>query len=107
MSDITPLPAPTFYDVSTTIKVAGQAVSVFAFDQTVTGFMLQNIDTTEALWWSITGTATAATLGSFVLPPIRVESFSAMFVTPLNFRGSGVLSVVAKTAGHKVSCVYW
>jgi len=92
-----------------TVVTAATAVTPIAAAQAAHGFMLENDDTAEALWWSVTGVAVASGPGSFSLAPgtVTTEAGAEKFTTPPNFGTGGALSVVAATAGHKFSCMYW
>ena len=77
------------------------------------GWRLQNLDTTEALWWSVTGTAAIApatnTSGSFAIPAGAATTFAgAGSAEPgYGFGTAGALSIIATTAAHKYACIYW
>ena len=94
---------------SGTVTTAATPVTPIAAQKAQNGFFLQNLDTTEPLWWSVTGPAAASTPGSFVLAANSATTFTGatIFITPQRFVLGGALSVVAATAGHKFSCIYW
>ena len=54
-------------DCSATITTRGQAVTLLTAGQTAHGALVQNIDSLEAVWFSLTGTAVAGGVG-FVHP---------------------------------------
>jgi hypothetical protein len=94
---------------SGTVVTAATAVTPLAARQAAHGFMLQNLDTTEPLWFSFAGPAVASTPGSFVLQAVTATTYagSTFFMTQFGFGAGNALSVVAATAGHKFSCSYW
>lgn len=96
-------------DCSGTVTSGGTAQNAFAAQGTLRGFIITNIDTSEVMWISFTGTAAAGTVGSFPLPPATATTFAgvASFISPPSFRTNGAVSVVAATTGHKFSCVMW
>lgn len=100
-------PVPT--NCSGTVATGATAVTAIAVQKVQNGFLLQNLDTTEPLWWSVTGVAVASGSGSFVLGADTATTFAVAnsFITPQRFSLGGALSVVAATAGHKFSCIYW
>lgn len=94
---------------SGTVATGGTAVTPIAAGVVAHGFFIANVDTTEALWVSLTGTAAAATAGSFALPSGTATTFAGVgsFMTPPNFGTAAAVSVVAATAGHKFTCLLW
>ena len=96
-------------DCSGSIATGGTAQNAFSAQGTLRGFIITNIDTSEVMWISFTGTAAAGTAGSFPLPPATATTFAgvASFTSPTSFRTNGAVSVVAATTGHKFSCVRW
>jgi hypothetical protein len=106
-----PVTNPTVVPVSCsgTVVTGGTAVTPIAAQSVNSGFIIQNLDTAEPLWISFTGTAVAAAVGSFALPPGTATTYAnvGMFVSPIYFGLGGALSVVAATSGHKFSCVKW
>lgn len=96
-------------DCSKAIVTTNVAVTLLAAAQAPHGFRLQNIDTSEPVWWSVTGTAVAAALGSFVLPPGTATTYAGAGTAEpdYGFGTGGALTAVATTAGHKISCTYW
>lgn len=102
-SNVTPV------DCSGTITLGGTAQNAHGSFATLRGMILKNIDTSEVLWFSITGTAAAGGLGSFPLAPGTVTTFAGAesFATPLGLGYNTALSVVAATTAHKWSCVRW
>jgi hypothetical protein len=96
-------------DCSGTIATRGQAVTLLTPAQLAKGALVQNTDSIESVWFSLTGTAAAGALGSYILPPSQAKGFatSSMYQTnPQIIAGFG-LSVVASTPGHKISCSWW
>ena len=96
-------------DCSGAITLGGTAQIAIAASKAAHGYILQNIDTTEPLWESPTGTAAAATPGSFALAAATPTTFAGAgsFTTPPGFGTALALSVVAATTGHKFSCAWW
>jgi hypothetical protein len=101
------------YDCSVTILGVAKNVWAVAADGTIKypphGFRLQNNNTAEPIWWSMTGTAAAATAGSFVLPPGTAVTYAGTggFDTPTGFGTRAQLSVIATTNPHILSCMAW
>ena len=97
-------------DCSATTTVANQPITLFSASA-VNGFMLQNINTTRAIWFSFIGAAKAGAQGSFILPPSQAKAFATSNMITLTFSGASIgtvtLSVVAAAAGHSVSCLRW
>lgn len=91
------------------ITTGGTAQNAHAAVATLHGMTIQNDDTSEPLWFSITGVAAAGTAGSYVLPPATAVTFAgaASFTTPLGLGYNTALSVVAATTAHKFSCTRW
>src|SRR6185436_890666 len=96
-------------DCSGTITAGGTAQNAHAASSTLRGAILKNIDTSEVLWFSITGTAAAGALGSYPLAPGAATTFAGAesFATPLGLGYNTALSVVAATTAHKFSCTRW
>jgi hypothetical protein len=96
---------------SGTIATAATAQTAIAAGAAIHGWALQNLDTGEPLWFSVTGTAAAAAPGSFVLGANTATTFANANATAsqssLNFPTANALSIVAATLGHKFSCIYW
>lgn len=103
----------TLTDCSSTITTGGTAQNAFAAQTTLHGFTIMNIDAAagsgEPLWISFTGTATAATAGSYPLQAPAATTFatSGSFTAQLGMGTGHALSVVAATTGHKYSCTWW
>lgn len=97
----------TATDCSGTITTGGTAQVAIPTNTGVGGFQIINIDTSEPLWISITGTATAATAGSFPLAAATVTTFAnaGTYYSPIGF--SHAISIVATTTGHKFTCTRW
>ena len=73
------------------------------------GFVIKNIDTTEPLWFSMTGTAAAAGTGSYPLGAATATTYAGgeSFTTPPGMGLNHALSVFAHTSGHKYACTWW
>ena len=84
-------------------------VNAFTASGVKHGFVIANTDTTEVMWISFTGTATAGAAGSYPLAPATATTFSGLssFSSPFGFGMNTALSVVAATSGHKFSCTRW
>jgi hypothetical protein len=106
-------PNVTPADCSGTIAVGGTAQNAIAASAAIHGFTIANIDAAagsgEPIWMSLTGTATAATAGSYPLPAPALTTFAGMssYTTPLGFGVNHAISVLAATTGHKYSCTVW
>ena len=96
-------------DCSGSIAVGGTAQNAFTASTTRQGFMIANIDTSEVLWISFTGTASPSGAGSYPLAPATVTTFAGLstFVTPPGFSVGTALSVVGATGAHKYTCTTW
>jgi len=94
---------------SATVVTGGTAVNAFTAQTTLHGFTIANIDTTEPLWISFTGTAAASGTDSYPLPAATATTFAGFgsFTAPPGFGLNHALSVVAATNGHKFSCTWW
>jgi hypothetical protein len=94
-------------DCSGTVAVGGTAVNAFGVSSGRRAFQIANIDTSEVMWISFTGTAVAGAVGSFPLAPATVTTFAGLssYYSPFGFNTA--LSVVAATSGHKFSCTRW
>lgn len=101
--------AVTAIDCSKAIATANTAVTLLTAAQAAHGFAIWNVDTSEVLWVSLTGTATAATLGSFPLPPGTATTYAGVgSFQPAYGVGTGTaVTAVAATLGHKITCTYW
>jgi len=99
VSGVTNIPV---IDCSGTIQTGGTAQQAFGANTNRHGFIIQNIDTTETLWISMTGVASAGGLGSFYL-----QSTNGSFTAPTGMGINSALSVVAATTGHKFTCTVW
>lgn len=97
--------APT--DCSGAIASGGTAQTLIAAASGAKGFQIQNIDTSEPLWISFTGTAAAAGTGSFVLAQGTATTFasSGSYYSPIGF--TTAISIVGATTSHKFSCTRW
>lgn len=94
-------------DCSGTIATGGTAQNAFAANPYINGFQILNLDSTEPLWISFTGTASAGATGSYPLPAATATTFvgAGSFYTVIGFNTA--LSVVAATTSHKYSCTRW
>ena len=94
-------------DCSGTITTGGTAQNAFAAARTRHGFQITNIDTSEPMWISFTGTATANTQGSYPLAAATVTTFvgAGAYYSSVGFNTA--LSIIAATTGHKFSCTVW
>jgi hypothetical protein len=106
--------ALTAVNCSTVGLAAGTALTVIPAGTAAHGWRLENLDTTEGLWWSVTaaavvGAASPNVSGSFVVPAGTATTFAgAGSVEPgYGFATGGALSIAATTAGHKYACLYW
>lgn len=89
-------------DCSGTIQTAGAAQQAFGASPNRHGFIIQNIDTTEVMWISMSGIASPGGLGSFYL-----QATNGSFTAPTGMGINTALSIVAATAGHKFTCTVW
>lgn len=103
VSGITPI------DCSGTIASGGAAQNAIEANRNVKGFIIANIDTSEVMWISFTGTAVAGAVGSYPLAPATATTFANLssFTSPLGFGMFSNLSVIAATTSHKFSCTRW
>jgi hypothetical protein len=88
---------------------ANTALIVIPANTAPHGWRLENLDTTEGLWWSVTGAAVVNTTGSFVLASGTATTFAGAGTAEpgYGFGTQGALSIIATTAGHKFACMYW
>lgn len=103
VSGITPV------DCSGTVVTGTTAVTPITGSPGLHGFIITNLDVTEALWVSFTGTAAVATVGSHPLAAGAATTFAGAgsFASPLGAGFNTNISVNATTAGHKFSCTKW
>lgn len=96
-------------DCSGTITSGGTAQNAHTAQSTLRGMTIGNLDATEVMWISFTGTATASAVGSYPLAPATATTFAGFssYTTPIGFGYSTALSVNALTTGHKFSCTRW
>jgi hypothetical protein len=94
-------------DCSGTITTGGTAQAAFAAATNRHGFIIANLDTTEALWINFNGSAAIATIGSYPLASGTATTFAGAgsFFSPVGFNVS--VSLNATTTGHKFSCTIW
>jgi hypothetical protein len=111
-----PSPQPTTFptnitptDCSGSISSGGVAQNAFTASATRHGFIIANIDTSEVMWISWTGTASASGAGSFPLAPAMATTFAGLssFASPPGFGINTALSVFAATTSHKFSCTVY
>lgn len=97
------------FDCSGSITLGATAQNAHPAFFNLQGMSIVNLDTTEVMWISFTGTATPNTIGSFPLAPAAATTFAGLssYTTPAGFGYKTALSVVAATTGHKWSCVRW
>lgn len=102
-------PNVTLTDCSGTVTTGGTAVNAFTAQSTLHGFTIVNLDTTEPMWISFTGTAAASTVGSYPVAAPTATTFAGggSFTSPFGMGLNTALSVVAATTGHKFSCSRW
>lgn len=105
----TPAFAASLVDCSGVISNGNQPITLIGPGAATTSFMLENIDSLESVWFSVTETAKAGGSGTFILPPAQPRAFatSNLFIAPPGLAPLAFLSVVAATVGHKISCTYW
>ena len=96
-------------DCSGTIATGNTAQNAFTANAARKGFVIANIDTTEVMWISFTGTAAASGTGSYPLAPATATTFAQLnsFTSPYGFGMNTALSVVAGTSAHKYTCTVW
>jgi hypothetical protein len=92
----------TVTDCSAAVQTGGTAQQAFGASMNRHGFIIANIDTTEVLWISLTGTAGPNGTGSYSL-----AAGTGSFTGPTGMGMNSALSVVAATAGHKYTCSVW
>lgn len=94
---------------SGTIATGGTAQNAIVGYPGLHGFIIANLDATEALWVSFVGTAAVNTIDSFPISSgtattlAGAGSFSSIVGAGFNTN----ISVNATTTGHKFSCVKW
>jgi hypothetical protein len=101
------IPAPCVdTDRSGTITAGGVAQVLMAPNATRRGWMIQNIDEVnlEELRYSTTGTATVATAGSFVIGAASGAGYPGGFAQGT---GTGAISIIGATTGHKFTAIEW
>lgn len=100
-------------DCSGTIVTGGTAQTLIAANSNLHGFVVANIDATtgsgEPLWFSFTGTAAAATAGSYPLAAPTATTYAGLnsWTSPAGFGTNGAVSIIGATTGHKFSCTRW
>lgn len=95
-------------DCSGAIVEGGTAQNAHAAQPNLHGVVVANVDTTEVMWISFTGTAAASAAGSFPLAPATATTFAGLSAfSPAGLGYNTALSVVAATTGHKFSCMRW
>lgn len=94
-------------DCSISLTTGGTAQNIIAATTGVSGFQIQNIDTSEPLWVSFTGTAVAGAAGSFAIPAATASTFAGAGSYYSAYGFNKAVSVVAATTAHKISCTRW
>ena len=94
-------------DCSGTITTGGTAQNAFGTATGRAAFQIANLDTTEVMWISFTGTAVAGAVGSYPLAPATATTFAGLSSYYSNYGFNTALSVIAATTGHKFSCTRW
>ena len=103
----------TVTDCSMAITAGGTPQTIIAANASLNGFTIANIDAVtgggEPIWISLTGSATAAAIGSYPLASPTPTTYGGLssYSTPSSFRTNGAVSVVAATTAHKISCTRW
>lgn len=94
---------------SGTVTAGGTAQNAFTAQTGLHGFTIANLDTSEPLWISFTGTAAATATASYPLAAATATTFAGLssYTSPPGFGINTALSVVAATTGHKWSCTWW
>ncbi len=103
VSGVTPV------DCSGTIASGTVAQNAITASPGLHGFIIANLDATEALWMSLTGVAAVATVGSIPIAAGSATTFAnaGIFFSPLGAGFNGNVSLNATTSAHKFSCVKW
>lgn len=86
-------------DKSGSLTSGGTAQQLAAANTTRHYLLIQNIDGSEDMWVSFTGTAAGSTAGSFLIPAKGMLAFDGNYVP------TGAVSIVAATTGHKWSAL--
>lgn len=100
-------------DCSIALTTAATPQNIITAGATLHGFTIANIDTTagsgEPVWISLTTTAAASTIASYPLAAPTATTFAGLssYTSPIGFGVNTSVSVVAATAGHKISCTKW
>ena len=103
----------TLTDCSIALTTGTTAQAIIPATTVLHGFTIQNIDTSagsgEPVWFSLTTTAAASTVGSYVLPAPTATTFvgATTYTVPPGAGTNHAVSVIAATTGHKISCTYW
>jgi hypothetical protein len=105
-------PNITLTDCSGSIATGGSQQSAITTQTTLHGFTLANIDNSagsgELIWFSFTGTAAAATAGSYPLAPVSgTITGPYTWTSPVGMGTNHAVSIIAATTGHKFSCTWW
>lgn len=105
--DIQPLDCTT--PATQKIAIGGTAQTLFTASKVIHGFILQNVDTTEPLCLSFTGTPTCGNPGTFVLQPGTASTYAGAgsFSAPLGLGVNLAPQVVAATSNHAYACIKW
>lgn len=95
-------------DCSGTVASGGTAQGIFASAKTdLHGFVIMNIDTSEGMWMSFTGTAAASTAGSYFLQQASSTAQGGSYTAQVGAGFNINPSVIAATTAHKYSCTWW
>lgn len=93
-------------DRSGTIAAGGVAQQLMAANAARRGWAIQNIDETilEEIRYSLTGAATLAAVGSFAIAASGGANFPGGYAQGV---GTGAISIIAATIGHKFTAIEW
>jgi hypothetical protein len=100
-------------DCSAALSTGGTAQNIIGANTALHGFTIANIDTSagsgEPVWFSFTTTAAASAIASYPLAAPTATTFANLssWTSPTGFGTNHAVSVIAATAGHKISCTYW
>ena len=84
-----------------TITAGGTAEYICGGQRPAFGFSLYNNSASEDLWFSDSTVAAIDGVGSIKLSP------HALYETPMTYRPSNKVSVIAATTGHKFTARFW
>lgn len=97
----------TSVDRSSTITIANTSQQLLAANPNRRGYRIQNIDQNlpaEGLWVSETGVAAVSTIGSFGIAACASAGYPG---GSYDGTSTGVVNIVASSAGHKFTCIEW